>query len=198
MLEAALQCGAVVRLHFRGEISAAGSNGRRWLIQVEDLAARQALHETEERLEAEMAGLLDSIESGVLLLDAEGRILKASDRLAAIFGLQSRRFQELGTIGALIDSLAYHLIRPAETAGAGASTCGAATKPAGTSLSCRPSRKIVERFARPLYKPDGDAIGWLEVYRDITGQRMIQSKLLQTEKMAALGPARFRHRPRTQ
>jgi len=30
-------------------------------------------------------------------------------------------------------------------------------------------------------------VGWLEVYRDITSQRLIQSKLLQTEKMAALG-----------
>ena len=40
---------------------------------------------------------------------------------------------------------------------------------------------------RPLYKPDGTRLGWLEVYRDITGQRLIQSKLLQTEKMAALG-----------
>ena len=45
----------------------------------------------------------------------------------------------------------------------------------------------MERFARPLYKPDGTRLGWLEVYRDITGQRLIQSKLLQTEKMAALG-----------
>jgi two-component system NtrC family sensor kinase len=34
---------------------------------------------------------------------------------------------------------------------------------------------------------DGTRLGWLEVYRDITAQRLIQSKLLQTEKMAALG-----------
>src|SRR4029077_4942024 len=51
----------------------------------------------------------------------------------------------------------------------------------------RPARKIVDRFARPLLKPDGTRLGWLEVYRDITAQRLIQSKLLQTEKMAALG-----------
>ena len=38
-----------------------------------------------------------------------------------------------------------------------------------------------------MFKPDGTRLGWLEVYRDITGQRLIQSKLLQTEKMAALG-----------
>ena len=52
----------------------------------------ETLREAEERLEAEMAGLLDSIESGVLLLDADGQILMASDRLAAIFGFESRAF----------------------------------------------------------------------------------------------------------
>ena len=35
--------------------------------------------------------------------------------------------------------------------------------------------------------PTARGSGWLEVFRDITGQRLIQSKLLQTEKMAALG-----------
>ncbi len=45
----------------------------------------------------------------------------------------------------------------------------------------------MERFARPLFRADGTRLGWLEVHRDITGQRLIQSKLLQTEKMAALG-----------
>src|SRR5262249_40199936 len=50
-----------------------------------------------------------------------------------------------------------------------------------------PTRRIVERFARPLFRTDGSRLGWLEVYRDITGQRFIQSKLLQSEKMAALG-----------
>jgi len=40
---------------------------------------------------------------------------------------------------------------------------------------------------RPLLDRQGSRVGWLEVYRDITGQRLIQSKMLQTEKMAALG-----------
>jgi two-component system NtrC family sensor kinase len=34
---------------------------------------------------------------------------------------------------------------------------------------------------------EGRAIGWLELYTDVTGERQIQSKLLQTEKMAAVG-----------
>ena len=165
-----------------------GGNGPGWLIQVEDQGAQQTLREAEERLEAEMAGLLDSIESGVLLLDADGQILMASDRLAAIFGFESRRLLEFGTIDALIGSLAYQFLRPAETAARWREHVRQGDEASWDEFELvRPSRKIVERFARPLYKPDGTRLGWLEVYRDITGQRLIQSKLLQTEKMAALG-----------
>jgi len=186
--EAELERGGIIRMHLRCEIAGMGGNGPRWLIQVEDLGAHQRLHESEERLEAEMAALLDSIESGVLLLDTDGRILKASDRLAAIFGIESRRLLELGTIDALIDSLAYHFLRPAETAARWREHVRQGDEASWDEFELvRPSRKIVERFIRPLHKPDGTRLGWLEVYRDITGQRLIQSKLLQTEKMAALG-----------
>jgi two-component system NtrC family sensor kinase len=148
----------------------------------------QGGRESEERLEVEMAGLLDSIESGVLLLDADGKIRIASDRLAAIFGLETRRLLEFGDIDALIGSLTYHFLRPAETAARWREHVRQADEASWDEFELvRPSRKIVERFARPLYKPDGTRLGWLEVYRDITGQRLIQSKLLQTEKMAALG-----------
>jgi two-component system NtrC family sensor kinase len=144
--------------------------------------------EAEERLQAEMAGLLASIESGVLLLDEEGRILKASDRLGAIFGMESRRIVEFGTIYSLIDSMAFHFVRPTETAARWREHVRQGEEASWDEMELvRPSRKIVERFARPLYSLDGKRLGWLEVYRDITGQRMIQSKLLQTEKMAALG-----------
>ncbi len=188
VLEAPLERGGIVRLHLRNEITGAGGQGPWWLVHVEDRDARQALHEAEDRLEAEMTGLLDSIESGVLLLDASGHIVRASDRLAAIFGFESRRLLELGTLDALIDSLAYHLLRPAETAARWREHVRRGDEASWDEFELvRPSRKIVERFARPLHKADGTRLGWLEVYRDITGQRMIQSKLLQTEKMAALG-----------
>jgi PAS domain S-box-containing protein len=188
VLEAALVRGGVVRMQLRREITGMGGNEPRWLIQIEDQEAQQTLREAEERLEAEMAGLLDSIESGVLLLDADGRILMASDRLAAIFGLESRRLMDFRTIDTLIDSLTYHFIRPAETAARWRDHVRQGDEASWDEFELtRPSRKIVERFARPIYKPDGTRLGWLEVYRDITGQRLIQSKLLQTEKMAALG-----------
>ena len=51
----------------------------------------------------------------------------------------------------------------------------------------RPVRRVLERFSRPVLGAEGRAMGWLELYYDVTGERPIQSKKLQTEKMAALG-----------
>jgi two-component system, NtrC family, sensor kinase len=141
-----------------------------------------------ERLESEIAGLVDSIESGVLLLDADGNIRMASERLGAIFGVQSRRLAEFRTVDGLIDGLAPQFSRPSETTARWREHVKHGDEASWDEFELvRPTRRHVERFARPLRSQDGMQLGWVEVYRDITGQRMIQSKLLQTEKMAALG-----------
>lgn len=187
-LEAAIEHGAVVRLHPRIEIEGFGADPRRWVIGLEDRDAQLAQMEAQARLETEMAGLLDSIESGVLLLDEAGNIRMVSDRLAAILGIETRRLVEMGNIETMIDSMAVQFSRPAETAARWREHVRRADEASWEEFELiRPSRKVVERFARPLFKPGGARLGWLEVYRDITGQRLIQSKLLQTEKMAALG-----------
>jgi PAS domain S-box-containing protein len=187
-LEAELARGGIVRARLRCEVKGRHGEGRNWLIQFEGHGEEAALREAEERREAEIAGLLDSIESGVLLLDADGRIRLASDRFAAIFGIEARRLMEFGTMDSLIESLAPQFHRPAETACRWREHVRKGDEARWDEFELvRPARKIVERFARPLHKSDGTRLGWLEVYRDITGQRLIQSKLLQTEKMAALG-----------
>ncbi|HEV2521171.1 MAG TPA: ATP-binding protein [Candidatus Acidoferrales bacterium] len=188
MLEAGLTRGGIVRAQLRCAFMGTRDEGQRWLIHFEDQGGQQTLRESVQRLEAEKAGLLDSIESGVLLLDANGQIRTASDRLAAILGIEARRLLEFGTMDALIDRLAYQFHRPAETASRWREHVRRGDEARWDEFElARPSRKIVERFARPIYGTDGARLGWLEVYRDITGQRHIQSKLLQTEKMAALG-----------
>ena len=187
-LEAALEQGGVVRLHPRAGIAGIGGEANRWMISVEDREAPRAQVDSQTRLEAEMAGLLDSIESGVLLLDHAGNIRLVSDRLAAILGFEARRLQEMGNIESLIDHVAGQFSRPAETAARWREHVRRGEESSWEEFELtRPSRKIVERFAKPLHGPDGARLGWLEVYRDITGQRLIQTKLLQTEKMAALG-----------
>jgi signal transduction histidine kinase/CheY-like chemotaxis protein len=187
-LEAALAAGQVVRLHLRSAIDAREDEMRRWLIYFEAHDSRKALHEVEGHLEAEMQCLMDSIDSGVLLLDAAGNIRVVSNRLGQIMGLEARDLFELGTIDALIDSLAGRFSHSAETAARWREHVRQGDEASWDELEIlRPSRKVVERFARPLFQANGARLGWIEVYRDITGQRVIQSKLLQTEKMAAVG-----------
>jgi signal transduction histidine kinase/CheY-like chemotaxis protein len=187
-LDAELDRGGIVCMELRCELQGMETDGPAWLICFKDQEARQELRAAEERLEAEMAGLLDSIDSGVLLLDAEGRIRMASNRLAAIFGIESRRLLEFGTIGALMDSMSRQFLRPVDTSARWREHVRRGDEASWDEFELvGPARKIVERFARPLYKLDGTRLGWLEVYRDITGQRVIQSKLMQMEKMATLG-----------
>jgi signal transduction histidine kinase/CheY-like chemotaxis protein len=187
-LEAALTAGTVVRLHLRSVIEACGDDARQWLVHFEDHGSRKAQLEAEGRLETEMLGLMDSIDSGVLLFDVAGNIRVVSERFAQIMGMEARSLFELGTIDALIDSLAGRFSHPPEAAARWREHVRQPDEASWDELELvRPSRKVVERFTRPLFKADGTRLGWLEVYRDITGQRLIQSKLLQTEKMAALG-----------
>jgi signal transduction histidine kinase/CheY-like chemotaxis protein len=186
--EAALLTGSVVRLHLRSVVEACGNDDRRWLVYLEDFASQKAQLQTEAILKTEMLGLMDSIDYGVLLLDAAGKIRIVSDRFAQIMGMQARSLIELGAIDALIDNLASRFSHPAEAAARWREHVRRGDEASWDELELvRPSRKIVERFMRPLVDADGTRIGWLEVYRNITGQRLIQSKLLQTEKMAALG-----------
>jgi signal transduction histidine kinase/ActR/RegA family two-component response regulator len=187
-LEAALTVGSVVRLHLRSTVEACGNDARRWLIYFEDHGSREAHLEEVRRLKVEMLGVMDSIDSGVVMLDAAGNIRVVSDRFAQIVGLQARGLLELGTIDALIDSLAGRFTHPGETAARWREHVRRGDEARWDELEfARPSRKVVERFVRPLLGANGARVGWLEVYRDITGQRLMQSKRLQTEKMAALG-----------
>ncbi|HEX3376389.1 MAG TPA: histidine kinase dimerization/phospho-acceptor domain-containing protein, partial [Candidatus Acidoferrales bacterium] len=188
VLQGTFERGGVARMSLRCEVSSNSANSPRWVIHVELNKNNPESHEAEERLQAEMAGLLASIEAGVLIFDADGRILMASDRLAAIFGMESRNILAMGSIHALIDNLSYYFARPVETAIRWREHILQSEEASWDEIELlHPTRRIVERFARPLSLPNGERIGRLEVYRDITGQRMIQSKMLQTEKMAALG-----------
>ena len=142
----------------------------------------------EPQLEAELAGIMDSIDSGVLLLDSKGNIRAVSDRFGQIMGVEARAIMELGTIEALIECLAARFSHPAEAAASWREHVRRADEASWEEVELmHPSHKVVERYARPILDANGARIGWLEVNRDITGQRLIQSKLLQTEKMAALG-----------
>ena len=184
VLEAALTGGLTVRLHARR-----GLPGLRDCLKVvvEDTTALRAAEEKAARVEAQLLSLFDSVDNGVLLFDSRGRIQLVNDRFAQLMGLDARRAAELGSFDALVKALAGHFRDPQTVAQRWRELLNADESRWDELELLRPTRKVLERFARPVSDAQGGRIGWLEVYRDITSQRLIQSKMLQTEKMAALG-----------
>jgi two-component system NtrC family sensor kinase len=138
--------------------------------------------------EAELRSVLDSVQTGILLLDPFGRIRLASARYGQLFGLGAGQLDQLTNFDDLRKLVAGRF-RDAEAFTAPWKSFAAGTgEPAHDELEMmRPARRVLERFSRPVLDDGGRPLGWLELYSDVTGQRQIQSKMLQTEKMAAIG-----------
>ncbi len=157
-------------------------------IPTANLSALRELDESKKNTEAELFCLLDSVESGVMMFDAAGNLRLVNDRFGQMMGVDAQRITQLGSFNAIVNLLAGHFVEPRGFADRWRELFRRGDEASWDELELmRPTRKVLERFARPVLGGEGERIGWLEVYRDITGQRLIQSKLLQTEKMAALG-----------
>jgi signal transduction histidine kinase/CheY-like chemotaxis protein len=135
-----------------------------------------------------LAALLDSMTSGVLLLDPGGRLRFASSRLPHLLGLDPERMEKIRSFEELLSAVRGNFRDPraAETRWREIQRHG--DEVAWDELELvRPSSRVVERFARPVRGLEGEHAGWLELYRDVTSERLLHSRLLQTDKMAALG-----------
>ncbi len=152
-------------------------------LKVEEVAAADGA-----LLEAELRTVLDAVPAGVLLLSGTGQIRFTNARFAQLFGLEFRTvsgMEEYDSLAAILsgrfrDAKAFSYRWRANLQGAREAACDELE----VSL---PARRVLERNSRPVIDVGGRAVGWLETFQDITSQRHFQSKLLQTEKMAALG-----------
>ena len=139
-------------------------------------------------LENELRSVLETVPTGVLLLSPGGLIRFANPKFAELFGLEFQSLSKIEDYESLAgmlerrfrDAKAFSYRRRAHLAGSMDSSCDE------LEIST-PVRRVLERVSRPVLDLKARPVGWLETYQDITSQRHFQSKLLQTEKMAALG-----------
>src|ERR1700733_9334198 len=145
--------------------------------------------ETEcKHVEAELLTVLDSVQAGALLISPAGRLRDSNARFGQYFGVEHVRLERLETIGELDELLSPRFQTPDGFAQRWKQFAAGEQQSAHDELEMlRPVRRVLERFARPVLDREGVRMGWLELYYDVTGERQIQSKLLQTEKMAAVG-----------
>ncbi len=152
---------------------------------LESLRQEQTQHSA-----AELRALLDAVESGVLLLDASGRVRALNERLVQLFGLEGNAVVSL--IGCGIEQLLERLapaVRDPETfAVRWKDLASHRDSSAWEEVELvRPAGHALQRFATPVTDAQGRPLGWLELFQDRAGQAPSHLRLLQTEKMAAIG-----------
>jgi signal transduction histidine kinase/FixJ family two-component response regulator len=161
--------------------------GQPAVILLDPLSVRDAKG-PEERTETELQNVIEWLEEGVLLFDARDNVRAINTRFAQIANLAPGEAGEFKTLEALINRLAGHAAEPAHFADRWRALARGIEGGVREELQMlRPVPRILERAARPVLDSQGRHLGRVEIYRDLTAQRVFHSKLLQTEKLAALG-----------
>lgn len=181
--DTALPSGFPVRITYRAPLP-----GEELLVCIEEGSTVQRAEAKWRQVEAELRSLLDATREGVVLLDCDGRVRFTSAAFGQMFGLDARAIENLEAFDDLEEVLSRRFRDPASFSARWKSFVAGEAAPAHDDLELvRPFRRVIERFCRPVLAADSQPIGWLELFSDVTGERQIQTKMLQTEKMAALG-----------
>ncbi|HEY2459962.1 MAG TPA: ATP-binding protein [Candidatus Acidoferrum sp.] len=181
-LEAELGNGARVILR-----NATPGNREVVAIDIEAVHRRDA-DAQKQRAETELFNVLEWLEEGVLLFDAHGAIRMMNTRFAQMTGLNPADIGAIHTLESLIASLQRQAAEPENFAERWRNLARNLDGGIREELHfSRPVPRVLERAARPVLDPSGQLLGRVEIYRDLTAHRVFQSKLLQTEKLAALG-----------
>ncbi len=180
--QAELDNGIGVRLRIAGPAS-----GRGLTILLEPLAAHEAARQA-ERAETELQSVLEWMEEGVVLFDAHENVRAMNTRFEQIVGLGPAESGKIKSLEGLIERLAEAAAAPERFAEQWRELARGMDGGVREELQmARPAPRILERASRPVLDAGGRRLGRVEIYRDLTALRVFQSKLLQTEKLAALG-----------
>jgi signal transduction histidine kinase/FixJ family two-component response regulator len=181
---AVLRSGFAIRLQLRAELPEA----KLFLLAIEEGSLVERAESKWRLAEAEMQSILDSVRVGILLLDASGKVRRTNARFGQLFGLDASNLKAIETAEDVKTFIAPRFEDARAFLGPWQNFAAGDGDPSHDELEiARPARRVLERFSRPVLDSQNRKVGWVEVYYDVTGDRQLQSKLLQTEKMAALG-----------
>src|SRR5579863_794662 len=131
--------------------------------------------------------LLESVGCGVLLFGPAGELWSANQQFSETVEVEPARLRELERFESLVTALAPRFPDSDATEARWRERFQRGD-PAWDELElAQPRRKILERFARPVRDGNGWRFGWVEVYHDVTSQRLMESRLFHSQRVAALG-----------
>lgn len=173
-----------IRVRLRPAIPAGG----RYAAVVLDTWKDTGAIEEDLRAQAELRGILEWLDEGVILFDAQDNVRAINSRFLQITGLGSGDATALVTLERLIFKLSEHVAEPWHFSQRWRNLARGIDGGIREELEfLHPTPRIVQRLARPILDAEGRRLGRVEIYRDLTARRGSQSKLLRTEKLAALG-----------
>ena len=184
--------GSLLGVLLAGLPAEAGQAARQRLEQFAPLAALALAEEWRAesvRIDDQwLAAVLDSVDNAALLLEPGGRVRLANARLPALLGITPQRMARIRTFDELVGAVKPNFRDPQGAEARWREIQHRDDEVAWDEVElARPIPRVLERFARPVRSADGVRLGWLELYREATGEHLIRSRLPQTEKMAALG-----------
>jgi len=136
----------------------------------------------------EILHVIEWLEEGVVLFGANHEIRAVNSRFAQIVGLTADELTRVKTLDDLITLLGSRTAAPGAFAESWHSLARSTEGAARHELQLvHPYSRLLERATRPILDAKGALLGRVEIYRDLTAQRVFQSKLLQTDKLAELG-----------
>lgn len=137
---------------------------------------------------AELQNLAEWLDQGVVIYDREEKIRLMNLRFAQLAGLAPEEMATITNLNQLVDRVQEQAAEPASFSYKWKEL---AVRQEGGEREevhlVRPAARVLERASRPVLDQQGQRIGRIELYKDLTAQRVFHAKLLQTEKMAALG-----------
>jgi signal transduction histidine kinase/ActR/RegA family two-component response regulator len=140
------------------------------------------------RSETQLHHVIEWLEEGVVLFNSQHEIQAMNSRFSQIIGFAPEEALHITTLSGLISRMADQAAEPEKFANRWRELARGADSGVRDEIQLlRPVPRVVERASRPILGADGERLGRVEIYRDLTAQRVFQSKLLQTEKLAALG-----------
>lgn len=184
-LDALLRTNAAVRLRSIPLNDAPG--GALAAVVLEPLAAEPSPPKP-HRSETQLHNVIEWLEEGVVLFNAQHEIQAMNSRFAEIAGFTPGETSRMTTLSSLIARMADQAAEPEKFANRWRELARGADSGVRDEIQLlRPVPRVLERASRPILGAAGEPLGRVEIYRDLTAQRVFQSKLLQTEKLAALG-----------
>ena len=136
----------------------------------------------------ELLNVLEWLEEGVVLFGPRQEIRAMNSRFAQMAGVTPQERGRITNLNTLIAEVASNAAEPERFAQHWQELASTAEGGTREELQMvRPAPRVLERASRPMVDSAGAVLGRVEIYRDLTTQRLFHSKLLQTEKLAVIG-----------